>query len=259
MTIKDEEGNTPDLNESYKLVEEDTNNIEIKKFNEIVEINERLKKQISDMKVQYNNIDNETEQLKNQYTDNCKLLADTKYNISEIEYKIEFFKKNNNNFLNTGNLHDLCDQIISNFLIKSRPLEQSTKIIRSIKISYKETIFMKSLEDEEIDYGRMKVEFQKQFSSKDFFFTDADDNIFTDDMNVKNSLYPFGLHYSNDYIPLIKIKESRKFSRYHINTFTLLLFNNLIAYIFNYLFIVLRIKCLKKIMLVLTYKVVLRV
>ena len=72
-------------------------NRELKKYKELDELNEKLKKQITEIKSHYQELNLDLDKTKFTYDRNLNILSDIKHHLNETDYQIEFNNKNNRN------------------------------------------------------------------------------------------------------------------------------------------------------------------
>jgi len=171
--------------------------------------NEQFKNQVQELKTQYHDLVKENEHSKSKQENDAKILAELKYKLSEIGNQIENAKKNNKN-LNVDEIKESCKRIIQKFITTQD--ENSDKILLTVKVKYENMVFIKRIEDESMDFARMKLDLTKQIdiSQNEFFFVDEKDCLLIDELNVKKSLFPFSDSKIRNYEPTIKIIEAGK-------------------------------------------------
>jgi len=191
----------------YTSVPEDEDNK--KRDADLRKENEQFKNQVQELKTQYHDLVKENEHSKSKQENDAKILAELKYKLSEIGNQIENAKKNNKN-LNVDEIKESCKRIIQKFITTQD--ENSDKILLTVKVKYENMVFIKRIEDESMDFARMKLDLTKQIdiSQNEFFFVDEKDCLLIDELNVKKSLFPFSDSKIRNYEPTIKIIEAGK-------------------------------------------------
>jgi hypothetical protein len=67
------------------------------------------------------------------------------------------------------------------------------------------------IEDENIDFNRLKLETKVQFdkNENDFFFTDENGNIYLDNLNIRRALFPLESIVIENYVPTIYVIDRK--------------------------------------------------
>jgi hypothetical protein len=103
-----------------------------------------------------------------------------------------------------------CANIINTF-IREIPPNNINKANLRFKIKYGKMNLERLIEDENIDFHRLKVETKVQFdkSENDFFFTDENGNIYLDNLNIRRALFPLESVVIENYVPIIYVIDRK--------------------------------------------------
>ena len=192
---------------------------------DILKENEKLKNQVEKLKAFHYDLQKEYEEKKSKRQAASKELIEWRFQLGETEYKIENSKKNNK----CVNLHEIkhnCKKVISKFVQTIK--DDSSYIFLSIRVVFRNMTFVKRLEDDSMDFKRMKLELTKQvdMEPKDFYFTDTKGHIFIDELNVKKALFAFNDCKIVNFEPTIKVVLSDKIRKFGVDMNKIELTNN---------------------------------
>jgi hypothetical protein len=97
-----------------------------------------------------------------------------------------------------------CNSVINTF-IREIPVNNIAQAQLRFKIKYGELNIMRLIEDENMDFLRLKQQTKIQFNKNenDFFFADEKKNIYLDSLNVKKALFPLETVTIDKYEPTI--------------------------------------------------------
>jgi hypothetical protein len=138
----------------------------------------------------------------------------------ELNLKIQEMKENlddrlrtqedQENDLGTGELLEECKRTVEKF-IHELPKEKHEAKNLMFKIEYGKNIYTWKIEEESTTFLRLKQETKNQFNRNpsEFFFSDMDNNIFLDEMNVKKALFPLSSVIIVGFQPTIKVIDNK--------------------------------------------------
>jgi hypothetical protein len=97
-----------------------------------------------------------------------------------------------------------CNSVLNTF-IREIPFNNIALAQLRFKIKYGELNIMRLIEDENMDFLRLKQQTKIQFNKNenDFFFADENKNIYLDSLNVKKALFPLETVTIEKYEPTI--------------------------------------------------------
>jgi hypothetical protein len=103
-----------------------------------------------------------------------------------------------------------CANIINTF-IREIPSNNIIKANLRFKIKYGKMNLERLIEDENIDFNRLKLETKVQFdkNENDFFFTDENGNIYLDNLNIRRALFPLESIVIENYVPTIYVVDRK--------------------------------------------------
>lgn len=103
-----------------------------------------------------------------------------------------------------------CANIINTF-IREIPSNSIIKANLRFKIKYGKMNLERLIEDENIDFHRLKLETKVQFdkNENDFFFTDENGNIYLDNLNIRRALFPLESIVIENYVPTIYVVDRK--------------------------------------------------
>jgi hypothetical protein len=103
-----------------------------------------------------------------------------------------------------------CANIINTF-IREIPHNNINKANLRFKIKYGKMNLERLIEDENIDFHRLKLETKVQFdkNENDFFFTDENGNIYLDNLNIRRALFPLESIVIENYVPTIYVIDRK--------------------------------------------------
>jgi hypothetical protein len=103
-----------------------------------------------------------------------------------------------------------CASIINTF-IREIPPNNINKANLRFKIKYGKMNLERLIEDENIDFHRLKLETKVQFdkNENDFFFTDENGNIYLDNLNIRRALFPLESVVIENYVPTIYVIDRK--------------------------------------------------
>ena len=177
---------------------------------------------ISKYKIQIENLKEKENLLLSEYNELVKEKTALKDEFNNIEIKTEESAtrlKNTQIFseiINEKKLIEGCEEVIGSFLKEINP--SNTKIANDycISVNYNNIQFIRYINDNKYTFENLKKDIKKEIKELDndeFFFADEKDNIFLEELNVINILFPLKKIKINNYIPvvhIVQIKEKRK-------------------------------------------------
>jgi hypothetical protein len=101
-----------------------------------------------------------------------------------------------------------CNSVLNTF-IREIPFNNIAQAQLRFKIKYGELNIMRLIEDENMDFLRLKQQTKIQFNKNenDFFFADENKNIYLDSLNVKRALFPLETVTIEKYEPTIMLLD----------------------------------------------------
>jgi hypothetical protein len=174
-----------------------------------------INKKNNDLKEIIKGLEEKTTELKalieNKRTDRGKL----NYKLATINKDIESRKEQIDNITNEESatqgkqisfeeIKVQCNSVINTF-IREIPFNNISHAQLRFKIKYGELNIMRLIEDENMDFLRLKQQTKIQFNKNenDFFFADENKNIYLDSLNVKKALFPLETVTIEKYEPTI--------------------------------------------------------
>ncbi len=81
------------------------------------------------------------------------------------------------------------------------------KILLTVKVKYENMTFIKRIEDDEMDFNRLKLDLIKQLDMRknDFYFEDENGCLLLDNLKVKKALFPFFGCKIKGHEPMIRV------------------------------------------------------
>jgi hypothetical protein len=176
-----------------------------KKHNDLKEVINGLEEKVSEYKAQ----------IENKKSDRAKL----NYKLATINKDIESRKEQIDTITNEESatqgkqisfeeIKVQCNSVINTF-IREIPFNNIAQAQLRFKIKYGELNIMRLIEDENMDFLRLKQQTKIQFNKNenDFFFADEKKNIYLDSLNVKKALFPLESVTIEKYEPTIMLLD----------------------------------------------------
>jgi hypothetical protein len=146
-----------------------------------------------------------------------RLIGDLAAHNSEIELKKEIIDnllndngdKDGQPKIGIDELTNKCKNALQRFIIEIPEGSVSKNLL--FRIEYGKMIIMRTVEDENMTFFRLKQETKVQFDKDEdeFYFCDEYDQIYLDDLNVKKALFPLSTVTIKEFLPIIRVLDKK--------------------------------------------------
>ena len=158
------------------------------------------------------------ENLEKLKTEQERLSTDLAAYNSEIELKKEIIEnllndngdKDGQPKIGIDELTSKCKMAVSRFIIEIPEGSAAKNLL--FRIEYGKMIIMRTVEDENMTFFRLKQETKIQFDKdeSEFYFCDELGQVYLDDLNVKKALFPLTTVTIKEFLPVIRVQDKRQ-------------------------------------------------
>lgn len=183
------------------------NNQIIKAYEETQNLLEQLRTKKCKLSEDLEKIKTEQDKLSQELLNINMQIQTRKEKIDSIINDNETMKMENNRF-GSEDIGMRCRVIVDGFL---HDISNIRLARLSFKISYGKVVISKTLDDDTMNFSRLKNDLKLQFDKKEdeFYFADENRSIYLDNFNVRKSLFPLSKVNIKGYEPIVLVLDKK--------------------------------------------------